>query len=50
MNTRDLQPDMFEVVNGPEDGTDFPVTRTPVVISPRRTSSEGNLVVIHGSS
>lgn len=29
MNARDLQPDAFEVVNGPEDGTDFPVTRTP---------------------
>ncbi len=25
-------PDTFEIVNGPEDGTEFPVTRTPVDI------------------
>lgn len=25
-------PDAFEIVNGPEDGTEFPVTRTPVDI------------------
>jgi len=28
----DGQPDRFEIVNGPEDGTEFPIARTPVDI------------------
>ncbi len=30
--TQEVYPDQFEVVNGPEDGTAFPVTRTPIDI------------------
>lgn len=30
--TPEVYPDQFEVVNGPEDGTAFPITRTPVDI------------------
>lgn len=32
MSVREGVPDRFEVVNGPEDGTEFPIMRTPVDI------------------
>lgn len=32
MSVREGEPDRFEVVNGPEDGTEFPITRTPLDI------------------
>lgn len=31
------QPDMLEIINGPEDGTEFPISRAPVIIGSDRS-------------
>lgn len=31
------QPDTLEIINGPEDGTEFPISRAPVIVGSDRT-------------
>lgn len=31
------QPDMLEIINGPEDGTEFPISRAPLIIGSDRS-------------